>query len=176
MTATSIEPVDPFAELDAAFAVYCGALAIDPGDPAALRWCDETLPRHASRDDFVFLAARERDAIVGIAYGYTGRYGQWWTDRVAAAMNDPTRREWLDPPHYEVVELHVAPEHQRRGIGSRLLDELLQRQPHDRAVLSTGPQALPFYEKHGWRRLAELRFAPDGPLRLVLGKRVGQRR
>src|SRR5581483_7304192 len=103
---------------------------------------------HATRDDFVFLGATEQDGLVGFAYGYRGDYGQWWTDRVGAAMDAVTRREWLDPPHFEVVELHVRPESQRRGIGTRLLETLLASQPHDRALLTADPekpQPLPFY-------------------------------
>jgi ribosomal protein S18 acetylase RimI-like enzyme len=166
----AIGPLDPFTRLDELFEVYCEALGSDPQDR---QWPDEVLPRHAARKDFVFLGAVEDDRIVGFAYGYRGDYGQWWTDRVAQAMDTETRRQWLDPPHFEVVELHVRPEEQRRGLGSRLLDELLSRQPHDRAVLTADPakpQPLPFYAKHAWQRLAEVRWSPTSSPRIVLGK------
>jgi len=74
-----------------------------------------------------------------------------------------------------VVELHVRPDRQRRGIGRRLLGELLRRQPHDRAVLTADParpQPLPFYAKDGWEPLGDVRFTAGGPLRVVLGKRI----
>jgi ribosomal protein S18 acetylase RimI-like enzyme len=90
-------------------------------------------------------------------------------------MDPGTRREWLDPPHFEVVELHVRPERQRRRIGSRLLTALLASQPHDRALLTADPakpQPLPFYTKHGWEKLAEVRWTPEGSPRAVLGKRL----
>jgi ribosomal protein S18 acetylase RimI-like enzyme len=157
------------------YEIYCAALERSPEDEQAREWVGETLPRHAQRDDFVFLAAREPRAIVGFAYGYTGAYGQWWTDLVAGAMEEETRRAWLDPPHFEVVELHVRPAYQRRGIGSRLLAELLARQPHDSAVLTADPlrpQPLPFYSKHGWRKLAEVQFSPSSSPRVVLGRRA----
>ncbi len=136
-------------------------------------WARDRLPLHAERDDFVFLVAREEDRIIGFGYGYTGAYGQWWTERVAAALSAAQRAEWLDPPHYEVVELHVRPNAQRRGIGSALLAQLLSRQPHDRVVLSTqrgSRKARAFYKKNGWSELADVDFGPGYPPYLVLGK------
>ena len=59
----------------------------------------------------------------------TGAYGRWWTEHVAAALTAEQRALWLDPPHYEIVELHVRPARQRRGLGSALLAQLLTRQP-----------------------------------------------
>jgi ribosomal protein S18 acetylase RimI-like enzyme len=113
--------------------------------------------------------------VVGFGYGYTGAYGQWWTDSVARALTAAQRAEWLDPPHFEVVELHVRPSHQRQGIGSRVLAQLLTRQPHDRAVLSTqrgSQKARGFYAKNGWEELAEVDFGAGYPPYLVLGKRL----
>lgn len=138
-------------------------------------WAAQSLPNHAARDDFVFLVACEDEQLVGFGYGYTGRYGQWWTDHVAESLTPGQRAEWLDPPHYEVVELHVRPAFQGRGIGSRLLAQLLTRQPHDRAVLSTlagSRQARGFYAKNGWQELAPVDFGPGFAPYLVLGRRL----
>jgi GNAT superfamily N-acetyltransferase len=155
--------------------VYCSALEIDPAAERSLVWRDETLARHGRRHDFVFLVARERGRVVGLAYGYTGEYGQWWTDRVAPALDAPTRSAWIDAPHFEVCELHVSPSRQRRGIGARLLEELLARQPHDRALLTANAakrQPLPFYRKHGWIELGEVSFGSGFPPYVVLGRRL----
>jgi ribosomal protein S18 acetylase RimI-like enzyme len=138
-------------------------------------WARDRLPRHATRDDFVFLVARKDDKIVGFAYGYTGAYGQWWTEHVADALTARQREMWLDPPHFEIVELHVRPSAQRRGVGSALLAQLLSRQPHDRAVLSTqlgSRKARSFYAKNGWEELASIDFGPGYPPYLALGKRL----
>jgi ribosomal protein S18 acetylase RimI-like enzyme len=138
-------------------------------------WASGQLPRHAVRDGFLFLVARDPAdaALLGFGYGYSGAYGQWWTDNVARALSDGQRAVWLDPPHFEIVELHVRPKRQRRGIGSLLLAQLLTRQPHDRAVLSTqrgSRQARGFYAKNGWTELAEVDFGPGFPPYLVLGR------
>jgi len=138
-------------------------------------WAAERLPMHASREDFLFLVARNEGEMVGFAYGYTGAYGQWWTDRVARSFTAGQRSQWLDPPHYEVVELHVRPSHQRRGAGSALLAQLLSRQPHDRALLSTqagSRQARSFYAKNGWSELASVDFGAGYPPYVVLGKHL----
>ncbi|HEX3807501.1 MAG TPA: GNAT family N-acetyltransferase [Gaiellaceae bacterium] len=148
-------------------ALGAGALSDD--------WANERLPRHATRDDFVFLVAREGDEVVGFVYGYTGAYGQWWTDRIASSLSDEQRAVWLDPPHYEIVELHVRPASQRGGVGSRLLAQLLTRQPHDRAVLSTqagSRKARGFYAKNGWLELADVDFGPGYPPYVALGKEL----
>jgi ribosomal protein S18 acetylase RimI-like enzyme len=176
-THARVEPVDPFAELDTVFAIYCAALGAPPAARETQAWRDDILPRHAARADFDFLGARERDSedLVGFTYGYTGAYGQWWTDRVAPAMDAAARAVWLDPPHFEVVELHVRPDSQRRGIGTRLLDALLAGQPHDRALLTADPaaaSALPYYEKHGWEPLADVELVAGAGTRVVLGRRL----
>ncbi len=93
-------------------------------------------------------------------------YGQWWTDRVARSLTAAQRAEWLDPPHFEIVELHVRPAPQRRGVGSALLAQLLTRQPHDRALLSTqtgSRKARGFYAKNGWSELASVDFGAGLP-------------
>jgi ribosomal protein S18 acetylase RimI-like enzyme len=91
-------------------------------------------------------------------------------------MDEDARREWLEPAHYEVVELHVSPERQRTGIGEALLDRLLAGLPHERALLSTqvgNAKARPFYEKHGWSVVvAELSFGPGYAPFCVYGKRL----
>jgi ribosomal protein S18 acetylase RimI-like enzyme len=138
-------------------------------------WVRDRLPRHLTRDDFVFLVARESTKIAGFGYGYTGAYGQWWTEHVAVALTERQREVWLDPPHFEIVELHVLPSAQRRGIGSAVLAQLLSRQPHDRAVLSTqlgSRKARAFYAKNGWEELASIDFGPGYPPYLALGKRL----
>lgn len=138
-------------------------------------WAGERLPLHRDRDDFVFLVAREAGAVVGFGYGYTGARGQWWTEHVARSLTAAQRAEWLEPPHFEIVELHVRPSLQRRGIGSALLAQLLTRQPHDRALLSTqrgSRKARAFYAKNAWAELAEVDFGSGYPPYLVLGKRL----
>jgi len=138
-------------------------------------WAHHRLPQHVERPGFVFLVAREGGRIAGFGYGYDGAYGSWWTDSVARSFTAAQREQWLDVPHFEIVELHVRPSWQRRGVGSALLAQLLSRQPHDRALLSTqagSRKARDFYRKNGWHELASVDFGPGYPPYLVLGKRL----
>jgi ribosomal protein S18 acetylase RimI-like enzyme len=123
----------------------------------------------------VCLVAREGDEVLGFGYGYTGSRGQWWTDNVERSLTAAQREEWIVPPHFEIVELHVRPSQQRRGVGSALLAQLLSRQPHDRALLSTqagSRKARGFYAKNGWTELASVDFGTGYPPYIVLGKRL----
>ena len=72
-------------------------------------WASERLPRHARARRLRLPRRARRREVVGFGYGYTGAYGQWWTDHVSRALTDGQRAEWLDPPHFEIVELHVRP-------------------------------------------------------------------
>jgi len=172
MTATAhrVEQIDPLPVRDQLRDVHRAALG---AGALSEEWATKRLPRHVAREDFVFLVVREGDSIAGFGYGYTGSYGQWWTDRVALALTRAQRAEWLDPPHFEVVELHVRPSYQRRRIGSTLLAQLLSRQPHRRAVLTTqsaAKSARRFYAKNGWTELAEVDFGRGYPPYVALGR------
>jgi ribosomal protein S18 acetylase RimI-like enzyme len=155
--------------------LWTRAHGIRRGSPLWQEFGEERLPRHSRREGFVMEGAfDERDQLQGFVYGYPGAPGQWWHDRVAAALAEEVRREWLDPPHFELAELAVDPQHQGRGIGSRLHDAVLERQPHDRAVLSAlagNSRVIRFYEDRGWHViLPELRFEPDRPSFAILAK------
>ncbi|MDQ3751905.1 MAG: GNAT family N-acetyltransferase [Actinomycetota bacterium] len=110
------------------------------------------LNRHAERSGFRCKIAQDDRGLVGVAYGYTGSGGQWWHDVVAAALPSDEAERWLGDC-FEVVELHLMPEAQGRGVGGRLHDELLGGLPHSTAALSTldaETRALHLYKKRGW--------------------------
>ena len=139
----------------------------------------DRVPRHAGREGFVFLGAFEPGGrLVGFVYGYTGAPGQWWYDKVAAALDEEGAAVWLDPPHFEFTELAVAPAYQSRSLGTRLHDAVLERLPYERALLSAladNGRVIRFYEHRGWRLLLpELRFEPGRPLFAILGKELRQ--
>lgn len=130
------------------------------GDQASEQdWRGSTFDRHCERRDFRLDAAFDGDALVGFAYGYVGDLGQYWPDRVAAALGAEEAREWVGG-HFEVVELAVRASHRRRGIGGALHDALMADPPSDRALLSTDDgddaPAARLYRSRGWRRLALL--------------------
>lgn len=167
-----VEQVDPFPLRDELRELHRAALGVGA---VSDEWAREQLPRHAARDGFVFLVARDDARLAGFGYGYTGAYGQWWTEHVARALTPEQKATWLDAAHFEVVELHVRPAFQRRGLGSLLLAQLLDHQSHDRAVLTTqagSRQARRFYAKNGWTELAPVDFGAGFAPYVVLAKRL----
>jgi ribosomal protein S18 acetylase RimI-like enzyme len=141
--------------LDELVRVYAAALGEDSG-AADDRLRREIFRRHREREGFRLLAACDPE-LVGFGYGYLGRRGQWWTERVAEALSEEEQARWLDVPHFELVELHVRPDRQGEGIGGQLLRALLDGLDTGHALLSTwetNSRALAFYERHGWRTIA----------------------
>lgn len=153
--------------------------ALDRADELGRVWTgsDEArirgiFPRHAGRAGFRLVAAEDWEGdLVGFAYGYLGAPGQWWHDVVARALSREARRRWLAPGHFELAELHVAPDHRLRGIGGALHDEVLEGV--SLAVLSTQSDNRPahaLYEGRGWTVvLPELDFGSGRPF-AILGR------
>jgi ribosomal protein S18 acetylase RimI-like enzyme len=157
--------------------VWASAHGLPAASATRREFGGERLPRHVARAGFRFVGAFASDRrLVGFVYGYTGEPGQWWYDKVAAALDADAAAEWLDPPHFEFTELAVAPAYQSRGVGTRLHDEVLDGLPHERALLSAladNTRVIAFYEHRGWRViLPELRFEPGRPLFAILGREL----
>jgi len=142
-------------ELAAVYRAAFGAPGYDEPPEAAERFRTEQLPHHADRAGFRCVIARIDDWVVGFAYGYTGDFGQWWTDWVASRVPVEVVAEWLGG-HFEFVEMAVDPSAQGRGIGQALHNRLLAGLPHRRAMLTTycDDRAAPrLYRRSGWRLL-----------------------
>jgi ribosomal protein S18 acetylase RimI-like enzyme len=134
---------------------------------------DEIVPRHAERDGFRFLGAFAGTRLVGFVYGFRGETGQWWHDRVAAALGPEGARRWLPPGHFEFTELHVRREYRRRGIGGALHDALLDGVEAPTTVLSTqtdNAPAIALYGGRGWEVIVPwIDFGSGRPF-LIMGK------
>src|SRR4029079_9454614 len=103
LDAQVIEEIDALPLADELREIHRAALGVGA---LSDEWAADRLPRHMARDGFVFLAAREADEVVGFGYGYTASCGQWWPENVARSLSPEQRAKWLDPPHFEIVELH----------------------------------------------------------------------
>jgi len=137
---------------------------------------DEILPRHVAREGFRFFGAFVDDGLVGFVYGYLGAAGQWWHDRVAAALGPEASERWLGPGHFEFTELHVRAEFRRRGIGGKLHDTVLDGLDAPTAVLSTqtdNEPALALYRGRGWHVIVPFLDFGSGRPFLIMGKDLG---
>jgi ribosomal protein S18 acetylase RimI-like enzyme len=134
---------------------------------------DDILPRHSARAGFRFLGAFAGERLVGFVYGYRGATGQWWHDRVAAALGRRGEERWLPDGHFEFTELHVRAEYRRRGIGGALHDTILDGISAPTAVLSTqtdNAPAIALYSGRGWVVIVpQLDFGSGRPF-LIMGK------
>ena len=142
--------------------VYTAAFGQPPyNEPeAAGRRFGESLEMHAARDGFRMRVARGPGGeLAGFAYGYLAQPGQWWHDRVARSLDDRAAERWLAGA-FEIVELAVRPDRQRRGLGAALHDALVDDAGgHRTAVLSTldaDTAALRLYRRRGWRSIGGL--------------------
>jgi ribosomal protein S18 acetylase RimI-like enzyme len=133
-------------------------------------WRDSAFDRHCGRRGFRLAAAFEGPALAGFAYGYVGDRGQYWPDRVAAALGPDLADEWVGG-HFEFVDLAVRAQHRRQGIGAALHDAILMNPPSDRALLSTDADgqspAVRLYESRGWVALGLLQADVQ-----VMGRRL----
>lgn len=139
--------------------VFAAAFGAGYDEAEAERFATDQLPTHAARDDFKLVAAGSDEGIVGFAYGFTGRRGQWWSDRIAAAISPELASEWIGG-HFEVVELAVHPAAQRNGLGTALMHALMHALmtglPHRKALLTTYADDRPaprLYRRLGWQVL-----------------------
>jgi len=135
-------------------------------------WLDSVWRRHSAREGFRLARAYDGDDLVGFAYGYTGRAGQWWTDAVRGVLAPDVADAWLEG-HFELVSIGVLPGARRRGVGRDLLRALLDGLPHDRLLLMTTADAddpaRRLYAAEGW----DLLGPGTGEGTVVLGRRNG---
>jgi len=152
----SLTPEQIAANRHAILGVYRAAFAAPPYNEgvAELTRFAESLAKHAGRDGFRCVVAREASTgqIVGFAYGFASKPGRWWHDTIAEQFTAEQAQEWLSDA-FELVELAVTPVMQGYGIGGRLHDALIADLRQRTAVLSTyqgDTNAMQLYRKRGW--------------------------
>jgi ribosomal protein S18 acetylase RimI-like enzyme len=127
--------------------------------------------RHATYPDFKGIAAlAPSDELVGLAYGTADRPGMWWHEHIASVLGPEATARYLTGS-FAVTELAVAPEWRRRGLGARLMRELLAGLPHEHATLSTerhNAAARALYERLGFSYIVESMVFTPGDVPYVI--------
>ncbi|GIG64768.1 GNAT family N-acetyltransferase [Phytomonospora endophytica] len=176
MTLTHWTPEDLASRVDEVLSVYAEAMGYPP-EVARMR--HGFVVSHSQREGLRAVAVTAADdRLLGFGYGYLGGPGQWWHDQVGEWLTPEAYRRWMSDV-FELVELQVRPEAQGRGLGARLLTELLGDAPGSTVVLSTPEadeaksRAWRLYRRTGFVDLARHRLFPgdDRPF-AILGREL----
>jgi GNAT superfamily N-acetyltransferase len=165
-------------DLEISLAIYADAM---DADPALLPGRRDLMRRHAGFPAFRALEVTD-DAtakVIGFAYGFHGRRGQWWYDTVwnalVRALGAAQTADWLSDC-MEVAEVHVQKRYQRSGIGTQMLTTLTGGRPERTAVLSTPDRdttARRLYRRLGFAELLTGYSFPGGsPPYVVMGAQL----
>ncbi|GAA3529517.1 GNAT family N-acetyltransferase [Amycolatopsis ultiminotia] len=168
-------PDDFRARLPEALAIYVSAMRYPEGtaEQRAPMWLT-----HALREGWRCMAALDADgALLGLAYGYHGRAGQWWHEQVRQGLTRRAGQEeadrWLSD-YFELTEIHVRPEKQGKQIGEDLLRRLLDGIPKENVLLSTPEgtnRAWNLYRRTGFTDvLRDYHFTGDPRPFAILGR------
>ncbi|WP_148614773.1 GNAT family N-acetyltransferase [Nocardioides rubriscoriae] len=164
--AVRIEVTD--ADRDGVWPAYDAVFGDQPDEAT---WRARVWERHLARAGFRLASALDADRLVGLAYGYTGEHGQWWTDQVATALAPDVAAAWLGG-HFEMVSIGVVPDARGRGLGRGLLRAVVEGLPHDRLLLMTtddpADPARRLYATQGWQVLGP----GVGDHTVVMGRRA----
>jgi ribosomal protein S18 acetylase RimI-like enzyme len=111
--------------------------------------------------------------LVGFIFGDTAKRGTWWDNHARPAAEEFGNAEVLDDA-LEIVELHVDPAYQGRGIGRALLRQLMADRPEAWAVLTViagNHRAWGLYTSLGFTELSKaFHFAGYDQPYLLMGR------
>jgi ribosomal protein S18 acetylase RimI-like enzyme len=128
--------------------------------------------RHGDRPDLISFGAYDEGRLIGFCYGFPGQPGSWWEEQVRPHLRAARAEEWL-ADSFELVELHVLPAYQRRGIGHTLLTTVCNASDLPKVILSTPTEAAAarrLYARLGFRDITEpFLFGDGGPPYTVMG-------
>lgn len=121
------------------------------------------------RPGFTLVAVEDGATLAGFAFGFTMPAGRWW-----GGDTTPGPPEVVAADKFAVIELNLRADYRGRGIGRRLLAELLDGRPERYATLLSLPEAAAhdIYEHWGWKVAGTCRPAPDTMLADVMVKEL----
>jgi GNAT superfamily N-acetyltransferase len=173
---TTYTAVPPGPVLDGCVAVYRAAFGQPPYEepPGEAEQLRDRVSRYTGRDGFRLpVASGPGGRPAGFALGVTAHPGDWWRDKVAAAIGGAATQRWLGQSCLEIVHVAVVPGGQRRGTGRRLMAALLAPPRPGTGVLSCHPEAKAaqdFYLTQGWQVItAGFRLQPGQPGYWLMG-------
>lgn len=110
--------------------------------------------------------------LLGFAFGFTFRRGQWWPEMIGPALDSAGLQDWYTDA-FELVEIEVDPAEQGRGVGSALLAELGAQTAHRTILLGTSAaadnRAPALYQRFGFVDLLPGFRYPNGVAARIMG-------
>lgn len=134
------------------------------------RWTDEESGHHRQlltdlRTDpsFGIVTAQDPDQkLIGFGYGYTLRPDTKWWHNFLQPRPDELTKEWPGRT-FALIDLAVAQQRRKHGLGRQLTDTLLASRSEERATLSVQPTATDtqaFYVHLGWHKVGRAEMPP----------------
>ncbi|MEU4176129.1 GNAT family N-acetyltransferase [Streptomyces sp. NPDC026589] len=158
-----IGPVDLAARVDEALRVQAAAFGLSQDEIDVRR---HIVLRHLEHPHARAVGATTPDGrLVGFVYGLPNERAQWWSTVVEPYLRATGSDGWLDDS-FVITELHVHPDHQRRGIGRTLITAITDAVGHPRSILSAIDKDSPartLYRSLGYRDLARQVVFPSAP-------------
>ncbi|WP_236239720.1 GNAT family N-acetyltransferase [Streptomyces sp. CC228A] len=129
----TVGPLDLPARVDEALAVQALAFGLTAGEVAVRR---HIVLRHMACPGARALGATTpAGRLAGFVYGMPNDRAHWWSTVVQPYLVREGNDGWLDDS-FVITELHVHPDHQGRGIGTRLITALTATAREPRSILS----------------------------------------
>jgi GNAT superfamily N-acetyltransferase len=129
---------------------------------------------YAPGRDFAMVSGWLDDGMIGYAFGsLRDNPASTWQAVKAVLPDVPVPDE--DEPVYVFREFAVHPDHQGKGYGRLIHDELLRGRPERLARLAVRTdkaQATGAYLSWGWQKLASERPFPDAPMMYIMVRRL----
>lgn len=148
--------------------------------PAQADQLRDRITRYSDRDGFRLIVARQQSGrVVGFGLSVIAHPGDWWRERVAAAIGPHLTTTWLGTSVTEVVHVAVAPDARRSGLASAILAAMTAGTDNLGAVLSCHPDASAaqkLYLSRGWQTLSvDFRTQPGQPGYWLMAKPPARR-
>ncbi|MER5640950.1 GNAT family N-acetyltransferase [Kitasatospora sp. NPDC002227] len=153
LTEVTIEAIDLAAWAPYALDVQAVAFGLTPQEVAVRL---QIVGRHAVQPGVQAYGALAEGRLVGFGYGMPNRREHWWSTVIQPHLEAQGHGDWLDDV-FAVTELHVLPEYQGQGLGTRLIRTLCEGSGRPRSILSAIDAETParrLYRSLGYRDLA----------------------
>jgi ribosomal protein S18 acetylase RimI-like enzyme len=165
-----LAPFDLITWLGPVLAVMDAAYGLDD---SGSRQRARIVRRHAARAGLIAHGAFADDDLVGFCYGFPSDDEGWWEQQIRPRMQAAGTAHWLDGRAFALTELHVHPDHHRRGIGRCLITGVLAMTDLPKALLSVRTGARParrLYASLGFTDLTSpFHFGPGQQAYTVMG-------